>query len=171
MGRYQSKPLRGLVQVEKAELARIAASDVERVERIRRARALLAVAGGGPYTEAARAARMRSSSGVAALVQRFNERGMSALDTLPGAGRHPVYSAAERDLVLSELRREMKRTPFWSLSTLHRALRHASNAVPRVSAKTIGQLLRDAGYTWDAARHVWVQAGAGPGRPGRTSAA
>ena len=159
MGRHPKKPLRGLTEVEKAKLIQVATSEVDRVERIRRARALLAVAEGQSFTEAARSARMRSSSGVAAIVQRFHERGLAALDTVPGAGRHPIYSAAQRDLILAEVRREMERTSFWSLSTLEQALRQASNGVPRVSAKTIGQVLRDAGYTWHPGRHAWVQNG------------
>ena len=157
MGRHQKKPLRGLTESEKNELRRIAASEVERVERIRRARALLAVAEGQSFTQAARSARMRSSSGVAAIVQRFHERGLRALDTTPGAGRHSIYSAAEKELILAEVQREMKRTPFWSLSSLQRALRHASNGAPKVSAKTIGQVLHDAGYFWHPARHAWLR--------------
>lgn len=157
MGRHQKRPLRGITEAEKAELIQVASSEVERVERIRRARALLAVADGKSFTEAARLIRMRSSSGVAAIVQRFHERGLEALDTLPGAGRHPIYSLAERDLVLAEVQREMERTTFWSLSTLEQALRRASNGAPRVSAKTIGQVLRDAGYNWHPGRHAWVR--------------
>ena len=157
MGRRQKKPLRGLTGAEKAELIRVTSSDVERVERIRRARALLAVDDGQSFTQAARTARMRSSSGIAAIVQRFHERGLEALDTMPGAGRRPIYSAAERDLILAEVQREMDRTPFWSLATLQQALRRASNGVPKVSAKTIGQVLRDAGYGWHPERHAWVR--------------
>ena len=157
MGRHQKKPLRGLTESEKTELKRIAASEVDRVERIRRSRALLAVAEGQSFTQAARSARMRSSSGVAAIVQRFHERGLKALDTTPGAGRHSIYNAAEKELILAEVQREMKRTPFWSLSSLQQALRQASNGAPKVSAKTIGQVLRDAGYIWHPARHVWLR--------------
>ena len=159
MGRHQKRPMRGPTEAEKAELIRVSTSEVERVERMRRARALLAVAEGQSFTEAARAARMRSSSGVAAIVQRFHERGMAALDTLPGAGRRPVYSDAERDLILGEVQREMDRTALWSLSTLEQALRLSANGAPRVSAKIIGQVLHDAGYTWHSGRHAWLRDG------------
>jgi len=159
MGRHQKKPLRELTQEETVELKRVSTSETERVERIRRARALLAVADGQSFTRAARTARMRSSSGVAAIVQRFHERGMEALDTVPGAGRHPIYSTYERDLILAEVQREMESTPFWSLATLEQSLRRASNGAPKVSAKTIGQVLRDAGYTWHHGRHAWIRNG------------
>ena len=157
MGRHQNKPLRRLTGSERAELMRVAASDVERVERLRRSRALLAVADGQSFTQAARAGRMRSSSGVAAIVKRFHDRGLAALDTMPGAGRHPIYSATQRDLILAEVQREIERTSPWSLSSLQAALRRSANGVPKVSAKTIGQVLRDAGYAWYPGRHAWVR--------------
>jgi transposase len=155
--------LRDLTEEEKAAMMRIAASRVERVERIRRARALLAVAGGQSFTQAARAARMRSSSGVAALVQRFHQRGLGALDTTPGAGRHPVYGDAEKYLILREVEKEMGRSATWSLSTLEHALREAPEGTPRVSAKTIGQVLHDAGYNWEPDGHVWIRNGGANG--------
>ena len=159
MGRHQKRPLRPLTPEETDELHRLAASKVERVERIRRARAVLAVAEGQSFTQAARTARMRSSSGIAAIVQRFHERGMSALDTVPGAGRHPIYSPSQRGLILEEVEREMVRNPLWSLSSLEEALRQSSNGAPKVSAKTIGQVLRDAGYAWIPAVHTWTRNG------------
>ena len=161
MGRHQKRPLRPLTAEENDELQRIASSKVDRVERIRRARAVLAVAEGQSFTEAARTARMRSSSGIAAIVQRFHDRGMSALDTIPGAGRHPIYSLSQRSLILEEVEREMVRKPSWSLSSLEEALRRSSNGAPRVSAKTIGQVLRFAGYSWAPSTHTWTQNGHG----------
>ena len=161
MGRHQKRPLRPITEQEAQELRRIASSKLEKVERIRRARAVLAVAEGSSFTQAARAARMRSSSGVAAIVHRFHERGMGALDTIPGAGRNPVYSSAQRQLILEEVQREMVRSPLWSLSSLEKALKRSSNGAPKVSAKTIGQVLRDAGYAWVPDSHAWVRSGNG----------
>ena len=152
------------------EMMRIAASGVERVERIRRARALLAVDQGQSFTQAARTARMRSSSGIAALVQRFHERGMTALDTLPGAGRHRMYGNAEKRLILQEVEREIDRSPAWSLSSLQEALRNAPEGTPKVSAKTIGQVLREAGYKWHADDHSWTRNGSTNGLPAAVSA-
>ena len=159
MGRQPNQPLRRLTEPEKAEMTRIAASRVERVERIRRSRALLAVDDGQSFTDAARTARMRSSSGVAALVQRFHQRGIAALDTLPGAGRHRMYGEAEKRLILLEVEREINRSPVWSLSSLQEALRRAPDGTPKVSAKTIGQVLREAGYRWHADDHSWTRNG------------
>lgn len=159
MGRQPKQPLRRLTESEKTEMMRITASGVERVERIRRARALLAVDGGQSYTQAARTSRMRSSSGVAALVQRFHQRGMAALDTLPGAGRHRMYGDAEKRLILQEVEREIDRSPAWSLSSLQEALHNAPEGTPKVSAKTIGQVLREAGYRWHADDHSWTRNG------------
>ena len=159
MGRHPNQHLRELTKPEKAEMSRIAESGVERVERIRRAKALLAVAAGQSFTKAARSARMRSSSGVAALVQRFHQRGMAALDTLPGAGRHRVYGDAEKAMILREVEREIDRSPIWSLFTLQEALRRAPEGTPTVSAKTIGQVLREAGYRWHADDHSWTKNG------------
>ena len=155
------------------EMMRIAASGVERVERIRRARALLAVDEDHhcqSFTQAARTARMRSSSGIAALVQRFHERGMTALDTLPGAGRHRMYGNAEKRLILQEVEREIDRSPAWSLSSLQEALRNAPEGTPKVSAKTIGQVLREAGYKWHADDHSWTRNGLTNGLPATVSA-
>ncbi|MCE2404963.1 MAG: helix-turn-helix domain-containing protein [Dehalococcoidia bacterium] len=163
MGRQPNQPLRKLTESEKTEMMRIAASGVERVERIRRARALLAVDEGQSFTQAARTARMRSSSGVAALVQRFHQRGMAALDTLPGAGRHRMYGDTEKRLILQEVEREIDRSPTWSLSSLQEALRNAPEGTPKVSAKTIGQVLRGAGYKWQADEHSWTRNGSANG--------
>ena len=157
MGRQPKQPLRRLTESEKTEMMRIASSRVERVERIRRARALLAVDGGESFTQAAKTARMRSSSGVAALVQRFHERGMAALDTRPGAGRHKMYGDAEKKLILQEVEREIDRVPSWSLASLQEALRNAPEGAPKVSAKTIGQVLREAGYRWQADNRSWTR--------------
>lgn len=168
MGRRQKRPLRPLTESEIHQLADIASSKVERVERIRRARAILAVAKGHSFTAAAKEARMRSNSGIAAIVQRFHERGMDSLNTIPGAGRRPVYDQAQREAILVEIEKEMERTPFWSLSSLEKALKRSTASVPKVSAKTICQVLKDAGYRWLPTEHVWSKNGQ---RPAETYAA
>ncbi len=159
MGRRQKRPLRPLTESEIQQLTEITNSKVERVERIRRARAILAVANGQSFTGAAKAARMRSNSGIAAIVQRFHDRGMGSLDTVPGAGRRPVYGEKQRRAILVEIEKEMERTPSWSLSTLEKALKRAPDNVPKVSAKTICQALKDAGYNWLPIEHVWTKNG------------
>ena len=151
-----------MTESEIQQLTDITNSKVERVERIRRARAILAVAKGQSFTGAAKEARMRSNSGIAAIVQRFHERGMDSLNTIPGAGRRPVYDHGQRKAILVEIEREMERTPFWSLSTLEKALKRSTTNVPKVSAKTICQVLKDAGYRWLPNEHVWSKNGNTP---------
>jgi transposase len=159
MGRHQKRPLRPLTESEIQQLTDIASSKVERVERIRRARAILAVSKGQSFTGAAKEARMRSNSGIAAIVQRFHDRGMGSLNTVPGAGRRPVYDHTQRNAILLEIEKEMERTSFWSLSTLENALKRSTANVPKVSAKTICQVLKDAGYAWLPNEHVWSKNG------------
>ncbi len=54
--------------------------------------------------------------------------------------------------------REQDGTATWSLSTLQRALRRAPDGLPSVSTWTIGQVLHDAGYTWQKSR-TWCHTG------------
>jgi len=91
-------------------------------DRAARAKALLAVADGARFTDAARAAGRRSGDGVAQLVGRFNRGGLAALDARHAGGPAVVYGPAERERSL----REFGRTPdrerdgkaIWSLTTL-----------------------------------------------------
>ena len=80
MATPQKEPLRGVTVVERAALEQIARASSERVDRVRRATALLTVARGAPFAQAAGQAGFRSGSAVAALVARFNRHGMAALD-------------------------------------------------------------------------------------------
>ena len=65
MARAQKEPLRAVTAEEQAALARIAQASSERVDRARRAAALLAVAAGQPYAQAARQAGFTSGTAVA----------------------------------------------------------------------------------------------------------
>jgi hypothetical protein len=67
--------LRALTAEEESALQRVIRASSERVDRVRRARALLAVARGHPFAQAAQQAGLRSGTAVAGLVQRFNARG------------------------------------------------------------------------------------------------
>ncbi len=82
MARDQKEPLRALTASERAGLERVARMGSERADRVARARALLAVADGSRFTEAARAAGRRSGDAVGRLVARFN-RERRAPDRLP----------------------------------------------------------------------------------------
>jgi len=90
MATPQKEPLRAVTAAEQSVLERVAKASSERVDRGRRATALLVVARGGTFTEAAQQAGLRSSSAITALVARFNRRGLGALRIAPGRGRKPT---------------------------------------------------------------------------------
>ena len=162
MPRPQKEPLRPPTEAERAALEAVGRSGAERADRVGRAKALLAVAGGASFTEAARAAGRRSGDGVARLVARFSAAGLAALTTRPG-GRPPLrYGPEEAQRILREARRPPDRaqdgTATWSLATLQRALRSAPDGLPTVSTFTIRQVLRDAGFGWQRDR-TWCETG------------
>jgi len=134
----------------------------ERADRVARAKALLAVADGAWFDDAAQAAGRRSGDAVAHLVARFNAVGLAALDRRHGGGPAIQYGAAERERMLQAVRRAPDRerdgTATWSLTTLQRALRAAPDGLPRVSTVTILHTLWDAGYSWQQSR-TWCHTG------------
>ena len=162
MPRPQKEPLRPLTAPERRILEQVARSGAERADRVARAKALLAVADGACFTDAARAAGRRAGDGVAKLVARFNATGLAALTTRPG-GRPPLrYGADEAGRILREVRRAPDRTrdgtATWSLTTLQRALRAAPDGLPAVSTFTIRRVLHDAGLSWQRNR-TWCAMG------------
>jgi hypothetical protein len=162
MPRPQKEPLRALAAGERVALEQVARAGSERADRVARAKALLAVADGARFTAAARAAGRRSGAAVAKLVACFNRDGSAALAPGHGGGPPVRYDAARRERILREFRRPPDReadgTATWSLTTLRRALRTASDGLPRVSTKTILHTLWDAGYTWQQNR-TWCHTG------------
>ena len=87
MARLPKDPLRPLTPDEHAHLERLSRSRAEPAAQVARAKALLAVAGGQRYTEAARAAGRRSGDAVAQLVTHFNRDGVAALTPGHGGGQ------------------------------------------------------------------------------------
>jgi len=162
MPRRQKDPLRPLTPVEHAHLVRVSRAQSEPAAQVAHAKALLAVAAGQRFTDAARAAGRRSGDAVAQLVARFNRLGMVAVR--PGhAGGQPLrYTVREQERILAEVRRapdrEVDGTATWSLTTLQRALRRAPDGLPQVSTSTIWGALHDAGYTWQQDRS-WCETG------------
>lgn len=136
MTRRQKDPLLPLTEEERHLLIRISHSHAEPASHVARAKALLTVAEGKSYTEAAKAAGRRSGDAVSHLVSRFNREGLAALEPGHGGGRRPTYAASERERILAEARREPDREEdgiaTWSLSTLRRALRGAPDGLPEV---------------------------------------
>lgn len=86
-----------------------------------------------------------SVNAVSHLVARFNRDGLAALSPRHGGGqpRHSGHAARQR--VLREARREptpeAHGTAAWSLSTLRRTLRSASDGLPKLANSTIWQIL------------------------------
>ena len=160
MSKPQTETLRALTAQEQTALERLTQASSARQDAVRRARALLAVAQGRPFAEAARQAGLRSSSTVAGLVQRFNRQGMAALQIAPGRGRRPTYDSTARARIVATAQRPPDRrtdgTATWSLSTLERTLRR--EAFPQLGATTIRRVLEDAGSSYQKTR-TWCPTG------------
>jgi transposase len=162
MPRPQKDPLRPLTPEERAGLERLSRARTEPAALVARAKALLAVAAGQRYTEAARAAGRRSGDAVAHLVARFNQEGLEAMLPSHGGGQPKRYTQVEQARILDEVRRppdrDADRTGIWSLATLQRVLRQAPDGLPTVSTYTIWGVLHEAGYTWQKDRS-WCETG------------
>ena len=160
MAPQQKSVLRPLTSDERIRLERTANAQSERVDRVRRAHALLAVAQGQSFAQAARQAGFRSATTVANLVGRFNATGLSALPIAAGRGRRPTYTASQRAQIVSTAQRSPKRrddgTATWSLSTLRRTLRR--EGLPRLGTSTIRRILQDAGSSFQRTRS-WCPTG------------
>ncbi len=150
MAALQKEPLRAFTTEDETALHRIARASSERVDRVRRAKALLRVAQGPSFAQAAREAGFRSATAVANLVGRFNRRGLAAVAIAPGRGRKPTYDAAARAQIVTTAQRSPDRrtdgTATWSLSTLQRRLRQ--EVFPKLGATTFRRVLEDAGSSY-----------------------
>ena len=162
MTRHKVDPLRALMDEEREVLMQISRSASEPASHVARAKALLAVADGSNYTEAAHAAGRRAGDAVASLVWRFNREGLAAIAPRHGGGARPTYGSDERERILKEAHRPPDRerdgTASWSLTTLQRALRQASDGLPQVSTYTIWVVLHEAGFSWQASQ-TWCATG------------
>ena len=162
MSRQQKNPLRPLTEEERTWLERMSRAHSEPARHVARARALLSVDAGKTYTAAAQAAGRRSGDAVAQLVARFNTEGVSALEPRHGGGPPRQYGTAEQERILAEVRRTPDRerdgTATWSLVTLQRSLRQASEGLPEVSTYTIWVALRRAGWSRQKAGS-WCETG------------
>jgi transposase len=160
MATQQKEPLRALTAAEQTTLQRIAKASSQRLDRVRRARALLAVAHGQPFCQAAPQAGFGSATTVADLVGRFNRQGRAALRIASGRGRKPTYELSARTLIVSTAQRSPERrqdgTATWSLSTLKRSLRR--QGLPQLGATTIRRVLQQAGSSYQRTR-TWCPTG------------
>ncbi len=158
----QKVPLRPLFPLEEQELTRIVNATSERQDRGRRAQALLAVAAGHSFTQAAATAGFKSGDSIAQLVVRFNQHGLGALDIAPGRGRRVHYNSAARTRIVQKVQtppdRRQDGTATWSLSTLQRALRTDDPAFAQLGATTIRRVLAEADYSYQRTR-TWCPTG------------
>jgi len=143
-------------------LTQISRAQSEPASHVARAKALLAVASGKSYTEAARAAGRKSNDAVSDLVSRFNREGLAAIEPRHGGGPPVIYGMEQRQRILAEFERppdrEKEGTATWSLSTLQQALRRAPDGLPEVSTYVIWCVLHEAGWTWQKDR-TWCKTG------------
>lgn len=158
----QKAPLRPFSPQEYQQLQHMVKATSERLDRVRRARAVLAVAEGHSFTQAAHQAGFKSGDSIAQLVERFNQHGLWALDIAGGRGRRPTYDSAARTRILHKVQttpnREEDGTATWSLSTLQRSLRAEGGGLERLGATTIKEVLYQAGYSYQRTRS-WCPTG------------
>ncbi|MEJ2738209.1 MAG: helix-turn-helix domain-containing protein [Anaerolineae bacterium] len=162
MTRRQKDPMHPLTEEELVVLTQISRAQSEPASHVARAKALLAVASGKSYTEAARAAGRKSNDAVSNLVSRFNREGLAAIEPRHGGGPPVIYGMEQRQRILTEFERSPDRekdgTATWSLSTLQQALRRAPDGLPEVSTYVIWCVLHEAGWTWQKDR-TWCKTG------------
>ena len=162
MGRPLKNPLRALSETERTQLNALARSRSAPADRIARAKQILAVADGANLQQAARQANRRSRQALARLIRRFNHEGLSAIDGHHGGGPVVRYGPKQQERILKEFARvpdrEKDQTATWSLTTLQRALRRATDGLPTLSTYVIFQVLHQAGYTWQENR-TWCDTG------------
>jgi transposase len=160
MATPQQEPLRAVSAEEQAALVRISNATSERRDRVRRATALLAVAQGQAFAQAAQQAGFASGTAVADLVTRFNRHGLRALAIAAGRGRKPTYDLGARTRIVATAQRPPDRredgTATWSLSTLQRSLRREN--FPQLGRSTIRRLLQEAGSSYQQTR-TWCPTG------------
>jgi transposase len=160
MGTPQKEHLRDLAETERAALRRIVQASSERVDRMRRARALLRVAAGVSFAQAARDAGLHSGTTVANLVARFNRQGLAALSIASGRGRTPIYDASARAQIVATAQaapdRKKDGTATWSLTTLQKRLH--KDGLAQIGTNTIKRVLEDAGSSYQKTRS-WCPTG------------
>lgn len=162
MSRRRNEELGPLTPEERELLVQVARSRRDPASHVARAKMLLAVADGQTYQQAAWSAGRKESDPVSKLVSRFNQEGLAAIEPRHGGGPALQYGAAERERIVAEVRRQADRaldgTATWSLNTLQRSLRSASDGLPQVSTYTIWQTLHEAGLSWQESR-TWCETG------------
>src|SRR3954463_1289912 len=105
MSRRRKEPLRALTDDERASLEQVGRATSAPAGVVARARALVAVADGCSYTEAAQRVGRRSGDAVGELGALFHQGGLAAVEPRHGGGARVRYGATERERILAEVRR------------------------------------------------------------------
>jgi len=92
MSRVQIDPLRPLLEQEREDLEKVSRSRCAPAAQVARARALLAVAAGQSFTEAALLVGRRTGDTIRDWVSRFNRQGVAAV--VPRQGGGPPFAMA-----------------------------------------------------------------------------
>ena len=100
MSRRQKDPLRLLSEAERTSLSRLSQSQIAPAAQVARARALLAVAEGQSYTEAAQLVGRKVGDTVARWAAGFNRDGLAALVPHHGGGHPETGGPKSRPLYL-----------------------------------------------------------------------
>ena len=162
MSRRQKHPLRPLREEERNELDGLCRSRAAPAAQVIRARALLAVAAGQSYTEAASLVGRHTGDTIRDWVSRFNREGVAAVVPRHGGGPPVRYGDPQQRRILAAVERppdrEQDGTATWSLSTLQNALRQAPDGLSRISTYTIWTTLHRAGLSWQKSR-TWCETG------------
>jgi transposase len=162
MSRRKKDPLRPLTEDEQEAFAQVSRSQTAPAAQVARAKLLLLVAAGVGYQDAARAVGRHSGDAVSTLAARFNREGLAALAPRHGGGRRLVYDQQARTRILREAQRtptpEGDGTASWSLATLKKVLRQATDGLPSVSTYTLWNVLHEAGFTYQQTR-TWCPTG------------
>jgi hypothetical protein len=164
MTRRQKEPLRSLTDHERTALQKTARSYSEPAVCVLRAKALLHVAQGSSYTQAAAAVGLAGPDPVSRLVRRFNTEGLAALMPHLPPGKAPTYTSVERQRIVEMFATrpdpERDGTATWSIATLTRALHKApeEQGLSTVCGYTVWKVLVESGYRFVKSR-TWCQTG------------
>jgi transposase len=154
--RPQKQPLRKLEKEEIEHLKRLSRSQGAPAAQVARAKAILAVAAGQTYSQAARDSGQASGDTVASWVQRFNREGLSGIVPRHGGGAQQRYNPEDRAKIVEIARSipnpQVDGTSNWTLHSLRTTLQR--QGLPAPSIYTLWVILRDAGLDWHEAKDV-----------------
>jgi transposase len=118
--------------------------------QVARAKAILAVATGRTYSQAARESGQASGDTVASWVLRFNREGLNGITPRHGGGAQQRYSDEDRTKIIEIARSipnpQVDGTTSWTLHSLRANLQR--QGLPAPSIYTLWVILRDAGLDW-----------------------